>query len=139
MALFEYAENIGLLNESISYHVKKNLKTIKWAYSKNLILKGDIEGLKDRLTGLLDNCKDVSDVKDLREKCGLESTIEQFNLLVKQAKNPEKYENEFPYSYFRKAFEDKIIKTSDIEGYVRWLKTTYSKMLLDKEKELSKK
>lgn len=138
MALFEYAENIGLLGESISYHVKKNLKTLKWAYSKNLILKGDIEGLKARLTGLLDNCKDVSDVKDLRNKCGLESSIEQFTLLVKQAKDPEKNKNEFPYSYFRKAFEDKLIKPSDIEDYVRWLKGPYTKMLNDKEKELAK-
>lgn len=139
MAIFDYANQIGLINESISYQVKKGLKTIKWTYSKNLLLKGDVEGLKARLTGLLDNCRDTKDVKDLRGRCGINEAIAQFTVLIQQAKNPEKYKNEYPYAYFKKAFEDGVLKISDVENYVRWLKGPFSKMLSDKEKELSKK
>lgn len=139
MALFEYANQVGLLNESLSYNVKSTLKQIKWMYSKNLILKGDIEGLKARLTGLLDNCKDISDIGKLKQQIGIDASAEMLSVLAKQAKNPDKYEKEYPYTIFKSAFEKELIKPSDIENYVRWLKTTYKKMISDKEKELSKK
>ena len=46
--------------------------------------------------------------KQIREKTGIESSIAQFNILIKQAKDPKKYEHEFPYSYFKSAFEKNI-------------------------------
>ena len=34
MALFEHAEKIGLVNESLSYKVKKGLKNVKYSFQK---------------------------------------------------------------------------------------------------------
>lgn len=138
MALFEHAEKIGLIGESASYKVKKTLKTIKWAYSKNLIQKGDFEGLKDRLEGLLDNCKDVSDIDDLIRSCGTDSAVGMLETLIKQSKDPEKNAGEYPYVYFKKSFENGILKASDIQAYITWLKGPWKQMVNKKKKELTK-
>lgn len=68
MALFEYAEKIGLVNESLSYKVKKGLKNVKYSFQKNLILSGEFDKLKKRLTDDLAEAKDLSDITSIKKR-----------------------------------------------------------------------
>ena len=84
MALFEYAEKIGLVNESLSYKVKKGLKNVKYSFQKNLILSGEFDKLKKRLTDDLAEAKDLSDITSIKKD--FQSVIPALHELYDQAK-----------------------------------------------------
>lgn len=128
MALFEYAEKIGLVNESLSYKVKKGLKNVKYSFQKNLILSGEFDKLKKRLTDDLAEAKDLSDITSIKKD--FQSAIPALHELYDQAKKKKLPEN------VQKQFTNESIK--NFGAYIRWLETTYAKMVEKKEKDLSK-
>lgn len=128
MALFEYAEKIGLVNESLSYKVKKGLKIVKYTFQKNLILSGEFDKLKKRLTDDLAEAKDLSDTTSIKKD--LQSAIPALYKLYDQAKKKKLPEN------VQKQFTNESIRS--FGAYIRWLETTYAKMVEKKEKDLSK-
>ena len=128
MALFEYAEKIGLVNESLSYKVKKGLKIVKYTFQKNLILSGEFDKLKKRLTDDLAEAKDLSDTTSIKKD--LQSAIPALYKLYDQAKKKKLPEN------VQKQFTNESIRS--FGAYIRWLETTYVKMVEKKEKDLSK-
>ena len=128
MALFEYAEKIGLVNESLSYKVKKGLKIVKYTFQKNLILSGEFDKLKKRLTDDLAEAKDLSDTTSIKKD--LQSAIPALYKLYDQAKKKKLPEN------VQKQFTNESIR--NFGAYIRWLETTYAKMVEKKEKDLSK-
>ena len=128
MALFEYAEKIGLVNESLSYKVKKGLKIVKYTFQKNLILSGEFDKLKKRLTDDLAKAKDLSDTTSIKKD--LQSAIPALYKLYVQAKKKKLPEN------VQKQFTNESIRS--FGAYIRWLETTYAKMVEKKEKDLSK-
>lgn len=128
MALFEYAEKIGLVNESLSYKVKKGLKIAKYTFQKNLILSGEFDKLKKRLTDDLAEAKDLSDTTSIKKD--LQSAIPALYKLYNQAKKKKLPEN------VQKQFTNESIRS--FGAYIRWLETTYAKMVEKKEKDLSK-
>lgn len=128
MALFEYAEKIGLVNESLSYKVKKGLKIVKYTFQKNLILSGEFDKLKKRLTDDLAEAKDLSDITSIKKD--LQSAIPALYKLYDQAKKKKLPEN------VQKQFTNESIRS--FGAYIRWLETTYAKMVEKKEKDLSK-
>ena len=128
MALFEYAEKIGLMNESLSYKVKKGLKNVKYSFQKNLILSGEFDKLKKRLTDDLAEAKDLSDITSIKKD--IQSAIPALHELYDQANKKKLPEN------IQKQFTNESIEK--FGAYIRWLETTYAKMVEKKEKDLSK-
>lgn len=128
MALFDHAEKIGLVNESLSYKVKKGLKIVKYSFQKNLILSGEFDKLKKRLTDDLAEVKDLSDITSIKKD--FQSVIPALHKLYDQANKKKLPEN------IQKQFTNESIR--NFGAYIRWLETTYAKMVEKKEKDLSK-
>ncbi|MDD3121954.1 MAG: hypothetical protein PHC62_00395 [Candidatus Izemoplasmatales bacterium] len=142
MALFEHAMKHGIIEESLSYSFASMIKSIKWSLGKNLMFKCDFDGLRERLTGLLENCKDAGDVAKFEQNVGIEDSVVIFGNMLKllSKQQSDDYEKDVQYKKWKAVFgPDQKKNRAALQSYLSWLKGPLKSMINKKKAEVKKK